>query len=162
MAAGRLPSAQPPTDTLPVVRIYHDGRRSVDLLRWGLVPWWARTQDRRALYQRDGRDGRDQAVRPRRLRARATLPVARFTSGRRRPPVSSLTRSWGRTAYRSPWRACGNAGRIGEREVNPDELRWMVLRPYLAGLMRAYPVGVRVGNVRNNDAALLDEISLAA
>jgi hypothetical protein len=26
----------------------------------------------------------------------------------------------------------------------------------------AYPVKVRVGNVRNNDAALLDEISLAA
>src|SRR5437660_8655752 len=85
-----------------------------------------------------------------------------FTNGRRGPPASSLTRSWARTAYRSPWRACGNAGRIGEREVNPDELRWMVLRPYLAGLMRAYPVGVRVGNVRNNDAALLDEISLAA
>ena len=39
---------------------------------------------------------------------------------------------------------------------------WMVLRPYPAGLMRAYPVKVRVGNVRNNDAALLDEISLAA
>jgi len=49
MAAGRLPSAQSPTDTLPVVRIYHGGRRSLDLLRWGLVPWWARTQDRRAL-----------------------------------------------------------------------------------------------------------------
>jgi len=28
--------------------------------------------------------------------------------------------------------------------------------------MRAYPVGVRVGNVRNNDAALFEEISIAA
>jgi len=28
--------------------------------------------------------------------------------------------------------------------------------------MRANPVDVRVGNVRNNDAALLEEISLAA
>ncbi len=51
---------------------------------------------------------------------------------------------------------------LGEREVNPDELRWMILRTYPAGFMRAYPVGVHVGNVRNNDAALLDEISLAA
>jgi hypothetical protein len=28
--------------------------------------------------------------------------------------------------------------------------------------LRAYPVGLRVGNVRNNDAALLDEMSVAA
>ena len=61
------------------------------------------------------------------------------------------------SCYRERW-----ATWLGEREVDPDELRWMVLRPYAAGLMRAYPVGVRVGNVRNNDAALLDEISLAA
>ena len=51
---------------------------------------------------------------------------------------------------------------LGEYEVDPDELRWMILRPYPAALIRAYPVGVRVGNVRNNDATLLDEISLAA
>jgi putative SOS response-associated peptidase YedK len=39
-----VPNAAPtysgaPTDTLPVVRLNHDGRRSLDLLRWGLVPW---------------------------------------------------------------------------------------------------------------------------
>ena len=42
-----LPNAEPtyngaPTDTLPVVRLNHDGRRCLDLLRWGLVPWWAK------------------------------------------------------------------------------------------------------------------------
>ncbi|HTT80789.1 MAG TPA: SOS response-associated peptidase [Stellaceae bacterium] len=31
-----------PTDTLPVVRLDRDGRRSLDLLRWGLIPWWAK------------------------------------------------------------------------------------------------------------------------
>src|SRR2546429_8496977 len=31
-----------PTDTLPAVRLDRDGRRSLDLLRWGLVPWWAK------------------------------------------------------------------------------------------------------------------------
>ena len=51
---------------------------------------------------------------------------------------------------------------LGEHEVDFDELRWMILRPYPPGLMRAYPVSVRVGNVRNNDAALLEEINLAA
>jgi hypothetical protein len=38
----------------------------------------------------------------------------------------------------------------------------MILRPYAAALMRAYPVGQRVGSVRNNDSALLNEISIAA
>jgi hypothetical protein len=43
----------------------------------------------------------------------------------------------------------------------------MILRPYPAAVMRAYRVDVRVGNVRvgnlrNNDAGLLEEISLAA
>src|SRR5437762_7275746 len=42
-----VPNAAPtyngaPTDTLPVVRLDREGRRSLDLLRWGLVPWWAK------------------------------------------------------------------------------------------------------------------------
>ena len=31
-----------PTDTLPIVRLDSDRRRSLDLLRWGLIPWWAK------------------------------------------------------------------------------------------------------------------------
>ena len=50
---------------------------------------------------------------------------------------------------------------LGEREADTDELRWMILRPCPAALMRAYPVGPRVGNVLNNDAALLQEIKAA-
>jgi putative SOS response-associated peptidase YedK len=42
-----VPNAAPtyngaPTDTLPVVRLDREGRRSLDLLRWGLVPYWAK------------------------------------------------------------------------------------------------------------------------
>src|SRR5437868_13321576 len=42
-----VPNAAPtyngaPTDALPVVRLDRDGRRSLDLLRWGLVPWWSK------------------------------------------------------------------------------------------------------------------------
>ena len=31
-----------PTDTLPIVRLDREGRRSLDLLRWGLIPYWAK------------------------------------------------------------------------------------------------------------------------
>ena len=31
-----------PTQTLPVVRLNQDGHRSLDLLRWGLIPSWAK------------------------------------------------------------------------------------------------------------------------
>jgi putative SOS response-associated peptidase YedK len=31
-----------PTDNLPVVRLDRDGRRSLDLLRWGLIPAWSK------------------------------------------------------------------------------------------------------------------------
>src|SRR5258707_14727276 len=42
-----VPNAAPtyngaPTDTLPVVRLDREGRRSLDLLRWGLVSWWVK------------------------------------------------------------------------------------------------------------------------
>ena len=51
---------------------------------------------------------------------------------------------------------------LGERESDADELRWMILRPYPAERMRAYPVDARVGNVRNNDPALFRAVSVAA
>ena len=38
----------------------------------------------------------------------------------------------------------------------------MILRPYAATLMPAYPVDMRVGNMRNNDPALLTDSSVAA
>ena len=45
--ANALPNTAPnyngaPTDHLPVVRLDRDGRRSLDLLRWGLIPYWAK------------------------------------------------------------------------------------------------------------------------
>jgi putative SOS response-associated peptidase YedK len=51
---------------------------------------------------------------------------------------------------------------LEEREADADELRWMILRPYPAERMRAYPVDVRVGNVRNNDPALFKAVAVAA
>ena len=48
---------------------------------------------------------------------------------------------------------------LGEDEAGVEDLLGM-LRPFPAELMGAYPIGRRVGNVRNNDPALL--VPLAA
>lgn len=64
-----------------------------------------------------------------------------------RMPVILLREAWHR------W--------LGEEEAGADELL-ALLRPYPADLLRAYPVGQRVGNVKNNDPALLDPVVLAA
>jgi putative SOS response-associated peptidase YedK len=50
---------------------------------------------------------------------------------------------------------------LGEHELADDEVLGL-LRPYAADLMRAFTVGTRVGNVRNNDPTLLDPVTLAA
>jgi putative SOS response-associated peptidase YedK len=50
---------------------------------------------------------------------------------------------------------------LGEDDAGIEELLGL-LQPYPADLMRAYPVGDRVGNVRNNDPALLDPVVLVA
>jgi putative SOS response-associated peptidase YedK len=50
---------------------------------------------------------------------------------------------------------------LGEARADIEQLVGL-LRPYPADLMRAYPVGKRVGSVRNNDPALLDPLVMAA
>ena len=50
---------------------------------------------------------------------------------------------------------------LGEREATADELVG-IQRPFPTGSMHAYLVGRRVGNVRNDDPALLDAIAVAA
>lgn len=47
---------------------------------------------------------------------------------------------------------------LSEDEADADELLGL-LRPYPAGLMRAYPVATRVGSIRNNDPDLLRELA---
>lgn len=43
----RIPAAEPrynvaPTQEAPVIRVARSGRRRLDLLRWGLIPYWAK------------------------------------------------------------------------------------------------------------------------
>ena len=46
---------------------------------------------------------------------------------------------------------------LGERDAPPDELLALLV-PYPAELMRVYPIGPAVGNVRNDEPGLLDPL----
>jgi putative SOS response-associated peptidase YedK len=206
-----VPNAAPtyngaPNDTLPVVRLNHDGRRCLDLLRWGLVPWWskdikigAHCINAMAETVATKPAFRDPFARGQ----RCIVPVDAFYEWKKTPtgkqPYAIVSADGQPFAMAGLWehwrdRAVGDVLQsftiittvpnelcapihdrmpailprdkwvtwLGEREVDADDLRWMVLRPYPAALMRAYPVAARVGSVRNNDPALLNEISIAA
>jgi putative SOS response-associated peptidase YedK len=206
-----IPNAAPtyngaPTDTLPVVRLDRDGRRSLDLLRWGLVPYWAKDIKIgvRCINAMAETGATKPAFRDAFARGqRCIVPVDAFYEwqkiGAGKQPYAivgadglplAMAGLWERWKDRAsgdtvqtftiitttPNDLCGAihdrmpvilprekwATWLVEREATDDELRWMILRPYPAELMRAYPVGSQVGNVRNNEPALLDEISVAA
>jgi putative SOS response-associated peptidase YedK len=50
---------------------------------------------------------------------------------------------------------------LGEEDAGPKEL-FALLQPYPAELMRAYPIGSAVGNVKNDEPGLLDPLAEAA
>src|SRR5947208_6693867 len=203
-----IPNAAPnynaaPTDTLPVVRLDRDGRRSLDLLRWGLIPWWAKDikMGARCINAMAETVATKPAFRDAFTRGqRCLVPVDAFyewkkTAAGKQPyaivaadglplAMAGLWERWKDRASGDvvqtftiittvPNELCGAihdrmpailrpekwTAWFGEREADGDELRWMILRPYPADRMRAYPVGQRVGNVRNNNAGLLDEVS---
>lgn len=47
---------------------------------------------------------------------------------------------------------------LGEEPASSDELLGF-LRPYPAEKMRIYPIGLRIGSVKNDDAALIEPAS---
>lgn len=206
-----IPSSPPnfnaaPTNLLPVVRLDREGRRSLDLLRWGLIPYWAKDasigshcinamaetiatkpafreafhRGRRCLVPVDGfyewektpigkqpylvsmADGSPLALAGlwerwknpeaageviQTFTVLTTEPNVLCAPIHDRMPVILGRQNW------SAW--------LGEVEASRDELLRM-LRPFPSYLMRAYRVDRRVGNVRNNDAKLLDQVAVAA
>ena len=202
-----VPNAAPnynaaPTDTLPVVRLDRERRRSLDLLRWGLIPWWAKDAKIgvRCINAMIETVASKPAFRDAFGRGQCCIvPVDGFYEWQKRPGAKqpfaivgadgkplALAGLWDRwkepgsgqvvqtfTILTGPpnelvapiqnrmpvilppaaWRVW-----LGEEAADANDLL-NLLRPYPAELMRAYPVDVRVGNVRNNDAALLAEIA---
>ena len=194
-----------PTDTLPIVRLDRERRRSLDLLRWGLIPWWAKDAKigARCINAMAETVATKPAFRDAFHRGQRCLVPADFFYEWQKTPTgkqpyavgladgalmafAGLWERWkepesGQPVYtftiitgppnelvapihnRMPVILTPKAWRrwLGEDEGDSQELLDL-LRPYPADRMRAYPVGQRVGGVRNNDAALLDPLVVAA
>ena len=203
-----VPNAAPnynaaPTDTLPIVRLDRDGRRSLDLLRWGLIPYWAKdaTMGARCINAMAETVATKPAFRDAFARGqRCIVPVDGFYEWKKistgKQPYAIVGAAGLPMALAGLWerwndRAAGETVQtftilttvpnelvapihdrmpvilprdkwaiwLGERPATAEGLRWMILRPCPAELLRVYPVDGRVGNVRNNDPELLNELA---
>jgi putative SOS response-associated peptidase YedK len=205
--ANPVPNAPPhynaaPTQDLAVVRYNPQTReRALDLLRWGLVPLWAKDlsfgpkcinarretvatnnifrdafERRRCLVPADGfyewqkRAGKPQpyAIVP---QDGAIFAFAGLWERWRNPADGTIVRSFA-IVTGLPNELCRPVHErmpvilpkaawplwLGEAAANPDQLLTL-LSPYPAELMRVYPIGPAVGNVKNDEPGLLDPIA---
>jgi len=187
-----------PQSTQPVVRLDRDtGKRAVSLLRWGLIPFWAR--DAKFGYTTINARAEEVASKPAYREAlkkrRCLVPADAFyewqkIDAKTKKPFAIALRSREPYAFAGLWERW--APKDGEAletftivTTDPNDLmvkihdrmpvivekrdydRWLepgdpaqpptdLLRPFPADKMAAWPVSARVGNVRNNDAQLLE------
>ena len=190
-----------PTEDLPVVRYDpRAGQRSLDVLRWGLVPFWAKDLNvgfANINAKAEGVENRP-AFREAFRRRRCLVPVDNFyewkkTATGKQPYAIALSdrglmalaglwenwRSpageWVRTfaiITTAPNELCAELHNrmpavlkpeawslwLGEEPADPDELK-ALLTPFPSEEMTCWPVSSRVGNVRNNDASLIEPIA---
>jgi len=192
-----------PTDPLPVVRYdAKAGERSLDVMRWGLVPFWAKDikvgfsninakaegietkpafrealQRRRCLVPVDnfyewkklGEQKQPYAVA---LADRRLMALAGFWENWR-SPAGERIRSFA-IVTTTPNELCAELHNrmpvilppevwpewLGEQPASPARLKTL-LAPYAAAQMVAWPVSPRVGNVKNNDASLIEPFGAA-
>ena len=209
--AGALPNAAPrynaaPTDGLAVVRFNpQTGTRALDLLRWGLVPLWAKDLSfgPKCINARRETVATNNIFRDAFERRRCLVPADGFyewqkTGGKTTQPYAIVPRDGEVFAFAGLWErwknpADGNIVRsftivtgepnalcapihdrmpvilppsvwplwLGETEAGPRQLLEL-LAPYPAERMRAYAIGPRVGNVKNDDPALLAPLAGSA
>ncbi|HUZ71815.1 MAG TPA: SOS response-associated peptidase [Stellaceae bacterium] len=174
-----------------------DGKRHLDVLRWGLIPVWAkdRTIGNKLINARAEGVAETPAFRDAFAKRRCLIPADGFyewkktTSGKEPyavvpvdDPLFAFAGLWER--WRDPnsqeiVRTCAIITCPANETLAPlhdrmpvildraDWPRWLgedqakrpdllkLLRPFPAARMRAYRIGQRVNNVRNDDAALL-------
>src|SRR5437762_5157352 len=197
-AAARYNAA--PTDNLAVVRYNPQTRaRALDLLRWGLVPLWAKDPSfgPKCINARAETVATNKIFRDAFERRRCLVPADAFyewqkRGGKAKPQPYAITLAAGGIfAFAGLWERWKNPADgsilrsftivtglanplcrpihermpvilpkpawplwLGEAEASPDELL-ALLQPYSAELMRVYPIGKAVGNVRNDEPGLL-------
>ena len=204
------PNSQPhyniaPTHDVLAVRFNPETKeRTLDALRWGLVPYWAKDvkigyslinakaetvaekpafreafKSRRCLITADG------FYEWKKLDAKAKQPYAITMKDRSLFGFAGLWERWKDKASGEVVRSCTiitttpnevcapihdrmpvildptNYGKwIGEEECDPMRLL-MMLKPYPAEAMMAYPVDPKVGNVKHDDATLVEALAVA-
>jgi putative SOS response-associated peptidase YedK len=208
--SGPVPNLAPrfnaaPTDSLAVVRFNPQTRiRTLGLLRWGLVPQWAKdpSSGPKAINARSETIATNGLFRDAFERRRCLVPADGFYEWQKcdgsTQPYAIVPAEGGLFAFAGLWerwknpqdgsilrsftivtgkpnRRCApihdrmpaillpSAWRLwlGEIEAGPAALLDL-LRPYPEELMQAYPIGPRVGNVRNDDSSLLEPLAPAA
>jgi putative SOS response-associated peptidase YedK len=191
-----------PTDSLAVVRFNPQTRaRSLDLLRWGLVPLWAKDLSfgPKCINARSETIASNNIFKDAFERRRCLVPADGFyewqkQGGKTTQPYAIVPQQGEIFAFAGLWERWKNpadgsivrsftivTGKpnllcapihermpvilpretwplwLGESEANPKALL-ALLQPYPAERMRAYPIGPRVGNVRNDTADILDPL----
>jgi putative SOS response-associated peptidase YedK len=125
------------TDPLPAVRYdARAGGRSLDVMRWGLVPFWAKDIKVGFANTNAKAEGIE------------SKPAFREAFQRRRclVPVVLGPETW------PVW--------LGEEPADQCELK-ALLAPYPSEAMICWPVSARVGTVKNNDPSLIEPIAAA-
>ncbi|HEX3537096.1 MAG TPA: SOS response-associated peptidase [Stellaceae bacterium] len=204
--ANAVPNAPPrynaaPTDNLAVVRFNPQTRqRSLDLLRWGLVPLWAKDPSfgPKCINARSETVASNNIYRDAFERRRCLVPADAFYEWRKvtdgKPVPYAVMPRDGIFAFAGLWERWKNPADgsilrsftivtgpanalcrpihdrmpvilppeawpvwLGEEEVPPQELLALLLG-CPEELIRVYPVGPSVGNVRNDEPSLLDPV----
>ena len=190
-----------PTDSLPIVRYdVRVGERSLDMLRWGLVPFCAKDLNvgfANINAKAEGIETRP-AFREAFERRRCLVPVDNFyewqkTATGKQPyaialadrglmALAGLWENWRSPAGEwvrsfaiittSPNELCAALHNrmpvvlkpeawpvwLGEEPANTSELK-ALLAPFPSEELTCWPVSPRVGNVKNNDASLIEPIA---
>src|SRR3984893_2394167 len=191
-----------PTDPLPVVRYdAKDRQRSLEVMRWGLIPFWAKDEkigfstinaraeevatkpafrepfrQRRCLvpvenfyeWQKTAKDKQPYAVG---LKGGGLMALAGLCDTLRSPAGERISKFTSSTT--PPYESCAKLHNRMPAVLNPEAWPlWLgeqpaelapikaLLVPYLSDEMVAWPVSPRVGNVKNNDPALVEPINL--
>jgi len=109
-----------PTDTLPVVRLDREGRRSLDLLRWGLIPYWAKDRSigPRCINAMFETLASKPAFREAFRRRRCLVPADFFYEWQKLPAANSPMRSGSPMAARWRLPAYGSGGMTLRQPAN--------------------------------------------
>ena len=190
-----------PTDSLPIVRYNPKaGHRTLDLMRWGLVPYWAKdikigfsiinamaeTVDTKPVFREAFKRRRclvpvEAFYEWKKLGPKEKQPYAIALADRGLMALAGLWEIWRSPAQETirsftiitttPNDLCAQVHNrmpvvlpseawprwLGEEAVDEGGLK-AVLGPHPAAVMTMWAVDKRVGNVKNNDASLIEPI----